>query len=324
MEVSYLGSLSRHLGERRNLNVVPDGARLIDCSVTNLCHPENRDPVTGNRFGDEFLRPYRGFGDIDIVTYSGNSNYNSLQIQVNRRYTTVFQYGIAYTWSKTLDYANDDSSDVFYGRPYKQFNYGPADFDQAHIFTANYIWDLPSLGRFVDNGFVRAIFDNWQLSGTTSLVSGKPKANLGITGVTYSGGTIDYTGGQVQARPNVVCNPNRHRGLTDATGTPLLIDPTCFARPTVIGQIGNMPRNLVRLPGVFNSDMALFKNVTLRKRGKMQFRWETYNLFNHTNFKDIDAAMTFNANGIQTNNRFGAPISARSPRVTQGSLRLSF
>src|SRR5262245_47606472 len=194
MEVSYLGSLSRHLGEKRNLNGIPDGARLIDCSIPNLCHPENKDPVTGNRFGDDFLRPYRGFGDVNTVMYSGSANYNSLQLQINRRYTSNFQYGIAYMWSKALDYANDDSSDVFYSRPYNQFNYGPADFDQAHIFTANYIWSLPSPRWLLNHGLLKAAFNNWQLSGTTSLVSGKPKTNLGITNVTYSGGSTDYTG----------------------------------------------------------------------------------------------------------------------------------
>ena len=324
MEVSYLGSLSRHLGERRNLNGIPDGARLFDCSIPNLCHPENRDPVTGNRFGDDFLRPYRGFGDVNTVMYSGSANYNSLQLQINRRYTSNFQYGIAYTWSKALDYANDDSSDVFYSRPYKQFNYGPADFDQAHIFTANYIWNPPSPRWLLNHGLLKAAFNNWQLSGTTSLVSGKPKTNLGITNVTYSGGSTDYTGGEVQSRPVLICNPNNRTGRTDATGTPLWIDTSCFTRPTTLGEIGNVQRNLVRLPGIFNSDLALFKNVQLREKTKLQFRWETYNLFNHTNFKDIDATMTFNANGNQTNARFGIPTSARSPRVMQGSLRLNF
>ena len=98
-----------------------------------------------------------------------------MQVQVSRRYATRFQYGIAYTWHKTLDYANDDSSDVAFPRPYKAFNYGPADHDQTHIFTANYIWDIPGLGRRLDNRLVKALFDNWQLSGTTSFVTGRPK-----------------------------------------------------------------------------------------------------------------------------------------------------
>jgi hypothetical protein len=338
MEVSYVGSLARHLGEQRNINGVPDGAKFL-----NL-HPENRNPfsaVTTNgpnqlgALGDDFLRPYQGYSDINRISYSGTSNYNSLQVQVNRRYTRAFQYGIAYTYSKVLDYSKDgsaDDGDVFYPRPYKAFNYGPADFDQTHIFTINYIWDVPGLSRLWDQRLVKAIFDGWQISGTTSYASGKPKT-LGTSGtalfVTYAGtasatNITDFTGGEVQARPNIVCNPNRRPGTVDPTGTPYLIDTSCFVKPAVAGDIGNMPRNLVRLPSIFNSDLALFKNIRLGEKRRVQFRWETYNLFNRANFKDIDGALTFDAAGNQTNTRFGAPISARSARVMQGLLRFSF
>src|SRR6185369_5641216 len=147
MEVSYVGSFARHLGQRININGVPDGARL----GTN-----NIDPVTGQRIGNDFLRPYRGYADINMVVWGGTSNYNSLQAQITSRYTKGFQYGLAYTYSKSFDYANDDSSDVFFGRPYKDFNYAPSDFDQTHILTINYIYDIPNLSRKVNNGFVKA------------------------------------------------------------------------------------------------------------------------------------------------------------------------
>ncbi len=126
LEVSYVGSLARHLGERRNINAVPDGARFVNLN------PQNRNPFSApsatalGALSDDFLRPYQGYADINVVMGSGTSNYNGLQVQVSRRYAKRFQYGIAYTWHKTLDYANDDSSDVAYPRPYKAFNYGPA------------------------------------------------------------------------------------------------------------------------------------------------------------------------------------------------------
>ncbi len=333
MEISYVGSLSRHLGEKRNINGVPDTARFFDCTVVpaNVCHPENRDPFSTNSAkNDDFFRRYQGFGDINMVMYSGTSNYNGLQVQVNRRYTRGFQYGIAYTWSKTFDYANDDSSDVNASRPYRQFNYVPADFDQTHIFTANYIWELPSLGRRLNNGFAKAVFDGWVISGTTSLVSGKPKS----VSVTYNSGTVtatglpaitDFTGGEVNARPIMICNPNRRTGQVTATGIPVVIDTSCFVKPGARGDIGNTPRNVLRLPGVVNLDLAFFKNFRLGEKLGVQFRWETYNLFNHTNFRDIDATVVFDANGVQpSTSTFGVPASARSPRVMQGSLRFSF
>jgi carboxypeptidase family protein len=324
LEISYVGSLARHLGQRINLNAIPDGARFLNVN------PQNRNPFSApsstalGALGDDFLRPYQGYGDINIVTGSGSSNYNGLQVHLSRRYARNFQFGVAYTWHKTMDYANDDSSDVFYPRPYKAFNYGPADHDQTHIFTANYIWDIPGLGRRWDKPVVKAIFDNWQLSGTTSFVSGRPQS----VDVDYNGGITDITGGEVNARPFVLCNPNR---LTpDASdGTPVFIDASCFARPLTPGEIGNVSRNMLRRPGIITSDLALFKNVRLREKLRLSFRWETYNLFNHTNFRDLDATLNLTLNtttGLVTQNnaRFGQPTNARPSRVMQGSLRISF
>ncbi|HTG93898.1 MAG TPA: TonB-dependent receptor [Pyrinomonadaceae bacterium] len=401
LEVQYVGSLARHLGERRNINQIADGTAFIDakanCSmvVGGVVDPTcRRNPFSNtsiqidasglqHTFGaasDNFFKPYKGYGDINQVTWSGTSNYNALQVQLNRRYTRGFNYGLAYTWSKTFDYANDDSSDVALGRPYKAFNYGPADFDQTHIFTINYIYDIPSLSRHWNNGFVRHVLDNWQVSGITSYASGKPKTGVSaaFNGGTYSVAATDscapgfvkqtgsttvctsttvtnFTGGEINARPVVTCDPNQSAG-TDPTGTAYVIDPTCFAKPSTFGSIGNYQRNLVRMPSVFNTDIAFFKNFPLGENRSIQLRWETYNLFNRANFRDIDGAMTFGINTttsakvsgacpsgttalagtanlcagpqfgqlLQTNTRFGAPTSARAPRVMQASIRVNF
>ena len=222
-----------------------------------------------------------------------------------------FQFGVAYTYSKTLDYGkDDDSSDVSLGRPYKAFNYGPADFDQTHIFTVNYIYDVPSLSpRLGNNRFVGAVFDHWQISGTTSYATGKPKTfgtgtglNWTFAGTASAANITDFTGGDINARPVVIC----------------------FAKPGTPGAIGNLQRNLIRLPAIFNTDLAFFKNFPLGESRGIQLRWETYNLFNRANFTDINGAMTFDASGNQTNTTFGTPRATRSPRVMQASLRINF
>ena len=413
VEVTYVGSQSRHLGERRNINQVNDTQRFIDLNpfgpncainVNSGCtrNPFSTTNINGPHItgvlGDNFLRLYKGYGDINVTTWSGNSNYNALQVQVNRRYTRGFQFGVAYTYSKTLDYANDDSSDVNNGRPYKSFNYGPADFDQKHIFTINYIYDLPSLSHHWNNRAAKLLFDNWQLSGTTSYASGKPKTFGTGTGLnwTYSGGSYsistgqkylptgadcapgfaldpgstttcrwtgisDFTGGDATTRPVLLCDPNISVGTADATGLAFAFNPACFGKPGVAGSIGNLSRNFVRLPSIFNNDVAIFKNIRLGEKREIQLRWEVYNIFNHTNFSDVNGAMTFapdavvsalpssgtcpagtvlayNAIGTnparcasttignvtQTNSLFGTPRTARSPRVMQGSIRINF
>ncbi|HEY9500133.1 MAG TPA: carboxypeptidase regulatory-like domain-containing protein [Pyrinomonadaceae bacterium] len=370
VEASYVGAFARHLGERRNINAIPDNARFVDCAVAAKfgvpCHVENRDPFTASSAkNNDFLRPYRGYGDINLVLYSGTSNYNGLQVQINRRYTRGFQFGVAYTYSKSFDYANDDSSDVSYPRPYKQFNYGPSDFDQTHILTVGYIYDVPSLSRKWNNGLVKAVFDNWQLSGTTSYATGRPKQNIAVT---YTAGTAtitagqqcppgtimtsstlctmitDFTGGTVNARPNIICDPGKNSAGLDSTGSAYVINVGCFSVPGGLGQIGNMQRNPVRLPAVFNNDLAFFKKVKFGESREIQFRWEMYNIFNRANFDDIDGSMAFGLVQVnpnpgqactaagnsctaivrQTRSSFGTPSTARTPRVMQASLRINF
>jgi hypothetical protein len=380
LEVSYVGNTSRHLGERRNINAVADGTRFTNCPVVTryggTCRPENRDPFSATgALNNDFLRPYQGYGDINTVMWSGTANYNSLQVQASRRYNRNFQYGLAYTWSRALDYANDDSSDVNLGRPYKEFNYGVADFDQTHIFTINYIWDVP-IFRHSRNGFVRSVLGGWQISGTTSYASGKPitpTATYSGTAVNISPGQqcpagttagavnaqgfvpcnvdiTDFTGGQINARPLVICDPMKGEFGSDSTGTPYALNRGCFAPPTRLGEIGNLPRNSIRRPSTFNSDLAFFKNFRIGERRTLQLRWEIYNIFNHANFTNIDNTMVFGLVQVRTNPDttvpcssslapsanicttefrqtdaiFGAVTSARFPRVMQASIRFNF
>ena len=413
VEIAYVGSQSRHLGERRNINQVPDGAHFIDLNpfgpncqinVNAACtrNPFSNTAINGAHItgviGDNFLRPYKGYGDINLTTWSGNSNYNALQIQANRRYTTGLQFGLAYTYSKALDHANDDSSDVNFGRPYHAFNYGPADFDQTHILTVNYIYDVPDLSRRSNNKLLRFLFGGFQISGTSSYATGKPKVFGTGTGLnwTYSGGTYtistgqtyltsgqpcapgyvlqpgstttcqwtgisDFNGGDATTRPVLLCDPRQTTGATDNLGTPYAINPACFGRPSAQGIIGNLARNFNRQRSTFNNDIALFKRIKLGERRELQLRWEVYNIFNHTNFSDINGSMTFAPDSavtalpssgtcpagtvlayaaigtnparcasttigqvFQTNNAFGSPRAARSPRVMQGSVRFNF
>ena len=369
VEASYVGAFGRHLGQRRNINGVPDGARFIDCTVAarfNVpCHVENRDPLTASSVkNNDFLRPYRGYGDITQVTWDGTSNYNSLQVQVNRRYTRGFQYGVAYTYSKSFDYANDDTSDLSFPRPYRAFNYAPSDFDQTHVLTFGYIYDVPGVGKRWHNRFARAVFDHWQISGTSSFATGRPKQNISVTftsgtatitaGQTCPPGSIqtsatvctmitDFTGGTVNARAVIICDPMKGVSGRDKSGSAYVINVGCFTNPTALGQIGNMPRNPVRIPSVFNNDLAFFKNFPIGERRQLQLRWEIYNLFNHPNFDDIDGTLTFglvqiNQTGAactaagntctaviqQTRNSFGTATTSRTPRVMQASIRFNF
>jgi hypothetical protein len=156
----------------------------------------------------------------------------------------------------------------------------------------------------------------------------------------------DFTGGGINARPFMVCDPMKGDFGFDSTGTPRAFNVACFAKPFATGQIGNMPRNNVRMPAIFNNDLAFFKNIPFSEKRSLQLRWEMYNIFNHANFRDIDATPTWGlvvnnpstatpkatcsltnvctASFQQTNARFGAVTAARTPRVMEVAIRFSF
>jgi len=386
VEASYVGSRGRWLGEQRDINQIPDESRFVNCEIAGRlnvpCHPENRDPfvnlnsgsITTGALNDDFLRPFLGYGDaINYVTFSGSSRYDSLQVQVNRRYAQGFQYGVAYTWSKSTDVTSDDRDGLVFatgpalgGRDYRKFNFAPSDFDQRHVFAVNYIWDIPFFNKG-GNGFVRALLGGWILSGTTTFATGKPKD----ISVSYSSGTVtisagqtcpagsffptgsttscvaitDFTGGSTNALPFSTCDDSTGTSSVDSEGTPVFANASCFSRPTKFGDLGDRARNVLRRPSIFNTDIALFKNFKWGEKRTIQLRWETYNIFNHSNFSDIDSGLTYalfqvNPGGTgaacntttnictaeyrQTNSSFGAATAARSPRVMQVSIRINF
>jgi hypothetical protein len=98
VDVAYVGSVSRHLQQQRNINQLPYRARFLDVN------PQNVQPDGGGHgAADDFLRPYPGYGSITYYDNSGYSNYNALQVAANRRFIRGLQFGLAYTYSKTMD-----------------------------------------------------------------------------------------------------------------------------------------------------------------------------------------------------------------------------
>jgi hypothetical protein len=131
----------------------------------------------------------------------------------------------------------------------------------------------------------------------------------------------DITGGGDGVRVNVTGKaqlPHGERTLTR------WFDPTVFARP-LRGDPGNAPKDVFRGPGINNWDLFLFKEVPIGKETRrLEFRWEMYNVFNHTQFQGVDNNARFDTAGRQVNGRFGQVISARTPRVMQASIRFTF
>lgn len=322
VDVSYVGSFGRHLGENTQLNEVPFGAQFL---------PQNQNPQTNSPLNDNYFRPYPGYGNIPQQIYVGNSSYHSLQVHAQRRLAKGLLFGVAYTHSKAMDYAEGDSTTSVAVATYldrKTYDYGLAGYDRPNILTFHYVYDVPRLSRILPNRFVRTVFDGWQVYDVTSFISGAP--------MTISMGTspsVNFTGGGDPARALMVGNPNGPKTFDQwfnvaAFAEPAPVDPkTCTASgcpPMTWLNFGNAPQMPIRGPGVNNWNTTLVKNFSVRERFKFTFRAEAYNTFNHPQWSGVNTTITFNANHVNTNAAAGQITSARDPRIMQLALRLQF
>ncbi len=332
LDVAYVGSLSRHLLQRLNINAIPYGATFL---------AQNQDPTKGggtlgsSAFDVNFLRPYQGYGDITLHQMGGTSNYNSLQVGLNRRFARGLFFGTAYTWSKALTTVSGDGDFIRIDGNTRLANYGPAGFDRRHNFTLNYIYEVPGVSRYLgraDNSVTRAIFNGWQISGITRFQSGGPYAvGFNVPNINNQNITGSYTEG---ARVNLSGDPMQ--GTSDDPYNRL--NPAAFSVPEV-GSIGlGAPVNYLTGPGVNSWDMSLQKSFSFKEKLRLQLRADAFNVFNHTQFDGINSNITFtnltdrtptnlpfNADGsLRDRNGFGTVANARDPRIMQLVLRLQF
>jgi hypothetical protein len=312
VDAAYVGTLARHLLERKNLNSIPLGTTL---------QPSAQDPSNpGSPLASQYLRPYPGYGDIQYYNYDANSSYHSLQITVNRRFTKRLEGGAAWTWSKAMDYDDIDTTNLSFLVNPKVWNYGEAGFDRTHILKMHWIAEVPrGSGLLPIMPFKKAILDGWQLSGITTFMSGAP---TGVTMQLTSGNANNWSGSPTDAsRPNMIANPVLPK---DERTFDKNLNTAAFALPPQ-GTWGNAPRDVFRGPGINNWDVSLFKNFALTERFKAQFRCESYNVFNHTQFSAVDTNVKFdNKTGAQVNPLFGQFTTSRLPRRMQLALRITF
>ena len=316
LDVGYVGNMGRHLAATRQINGVPYGAEFL---------PQNQDPTTGTPLADNFFRPTYGYGSMNLLDFSGTSNFNSLQTQVRRRFLRGLQVAVAWTWSKAMSMgvqgtgsSNAATSTLpqFNDRHY--WSYGPMPWDRTHNVVANWVWDLPKATRLVPSPLVRWVFDDWQFSGVSSFVSGPP---MGV-GMTLSDGanlTGGGDGGTILKTGNAVLAKSQQSFAQ-------FFNTTVFARPAVGDRGSGAGASIYafRGPGINNWNFTFMKNLRIREKVALQFRWEMFNAFNHTQFNAVNTTATFNAQGVQTNSTFGQLSGTDSPRNQQVMLRLSF
>jgi hypothetical protein len=299
-DLSYVGSLSRHLLWQRNINAVPMGANHLDL------HPENRDPTAPSRpLPRNFLRPYLGFGDIYCFEFASTVNYHAFQWKVSRRMAWGLQIATRYTFSKALGSAATDTTQVSPFFAPRERNYGPLRTDRTHVLTVRYTWKLAKFGKQLGWRAAKAVTDGWEISGTGRFSSGAP--------FTPRFTTVD--GQDITGTPSESARIN----LVDPEADPLY----CFGRPSR-GSFGNAGVGILRGDGINNWNAAIYRQFKLSEPLTIQVRLETFNTFNHTQFSALRAKARFDLQGAQVDPMFLQPTRARSARRVQITLRLNW
>ncbi|HVW84951.1 MAG TPA: TonB-dependent receptor, partial [Bryobacteraceae bacterium] len=241
------------------------------------------------------LRPYKGYNSIRETDNVASSLYNSLQVSWNRRLSKGVLFGVAYTYSKSMD-SGSNQRDIIPDTYYAGNLWGPSEFDVRHVFIANFLYELPFLRN--NNNFAGKVLGGWQLSGIFQAQTGTPcsvgKSNdyVGVgndgsmCGVgqywVYNGSGIDYTHQMAHNSGNLGADKSYWFNPYDSNGKLIFSQPTAG---TFNHQSGI--RDLIYSPGFNNWNLGLFKKFEITERFGFQFRAEAFDAFNHANWNGV-------------------------------------
>jgi hypothetical protein len=320
--VTYNVSVQRELAAQITATVGYAGSRAY-----NLMSAIEANPIVPviQAGGTKFFpagapRRNPAFGPIDYRTNGGHSEYNSLQVSAQKRFSRRYQLQAAYTLSKAMDNlqaqlnADVNNSSVYPQDPYdRDIDWARSDFDVRHLFSANFVWDLP--GR---DGHV--LLGGWQFNGIVTMRTGVPfTPALGNTNWSRSGNTSG------EDRPNL--RPGVDPDSLILGGPDRYYDTTAFVLGPQ-GFFGNAGRNILTGPSYAMTSVSVVKNTRVGALGggQVQFRFEVFNLLNRPNFATPDrtvfAAATANEAPLATAGRITRTIT--SSRQVQLGAKILF
>jgi hypothetical protein len=320
LTLSYVGTVGRKLLTYVESN---PGEQALCLELSNTANLQPGSPTCGP-FGEngvytlangQVINGVRApfgpnFGSNAYMKSMANSSYNSFQtsLQHNDKYG---RFMIAYTWSKSMD---NGSGTLDATNPYNpRLSRALSIFDVPQNFVASYTIQLP-FDKWSGNGMLaKRLTGGWALSGITTFASGQP-IQLSETDDNSLSGTflapVDVPSYADNGSKLYVDRNPRH-------GNPYF-NPNYFVQEP-LGQIGNAMRRFFVGPGLNNSNLALLKTTKLSETKELQFRAETFNVFNHAQFNNPSG--DFNNTG---QGGFGYVTSARDPRIMQVALKLLF
>ncbi len=312
LDVAYVGNGVRHKFVQYDINGV---APYTDWTPTGGAKASYIDPTSAGKafYTANLLRPYQGYGAINVSCSCGSANYNSLQTQVNRRFGKRLQFGANWSWSKTMSYGTRS--------PWTpdRLQYAEVSSDRPHVVNINYSYLVPNGSKLWKNRFTEVLLDGWHFNGISKFMTGTPLT----VACTSSGAPIGYWTGTPTGGIPFRCqmaNPDPFLpagAAIPASAQPKLYYPLNAANFSLPGAtslgIGNTPPTLFLGPGFVNFDFSLLKTVNVGREGKrtLEFRAEAFNVLNHFNPGNPNTSLTLAySSGANTNAAFGTITTA--------------
>jgi hypothetical protein len=295
LTASYVGNTNYHQSDGVNINTV----LASDTIRTQICG--NTCGYTGASLNANRYRPYQGWSSIAPMEFGANSNYNSLQATFRATAFHGMNINSSYTWSHAFDVIDGEIfSNV--SNPFNiRYDYGQAGFDRTHISVTSFVYDLPFFKN--SKGAANKILGGWVYSGIATFESGTPfSIGGGNDNLGYGSGTTN--------RANVIAPVTYPKTRTKWFST------SSFAIPGPL-QWGNMQRNMLRGPGRNNWNMSMFKTFRFTESASFEFRVETFNTFNHTQW-------TNPGTNILASSSFGIITGTYNPRNLEIGMKLNF
>jgi hypothetical protein len=299
--VAYMGVLGTHLG----------GTGDQEAGLFQL-NPAIYIPGQSTEANTQQRRIYPSFGFVNSIDSGVSSNYNALQLSLEKRITHGLTFLTNFTWSHALDNFGPSgqpgglaTNTCSCGR---YFDYGPdtGDVSKVFRFSGNYSFPAAPL-----KGLASRVVNGWNLSGIASWQTGFPFTVFSDNDNSFSSMGADRADLTVPSIKNAVLSTGRpHAELINSW-----FNTAAFA-PNAIGTFGDAGKNSLRGPRYFDLDLALLKEAKITDRYSLQFRAEFYNALNNVNFGMPDGGLT--------DSSFGQITSAQDPRILQMALKLMY
>jgi hypothetical protein len=317
VDATYVGTRGVKLVNRRNINWA---------EVTPTASSLNTDPRRIYNLGNSQDTAFGGavFGGITNQMTDANSIYNSLQLDLNKRFSHGLQMLHSYTWSHSID--DGSGLRVTSNSLNARLDRGNSEFDVRHRYVGSLVYDLP--GYRSQTGFWGNAFGGWQVSSVVTVQTGfpfditEPQDRCLCDGGTQRPDSTGIAPQFVNPRDNLFGAANSYfNGVGGVTAT-AAANPyfhrvgTGASAAQGAGRFGDLGRNVFHGPGIQTVDVALGKNFKVAEHHNLEFRGEAFNLLNHTNFNNPASTI-----GSAT---FGRVTSAKDPRLVQLTLRYLF